>query len=465
MRPHYKNGSAVLPRLRPSSTPSRPAFEHKPLASTRSGSTSLGSMRNPAQMTSSELGLACVAAAREHVDSAQFWSLLVDRAQQLDLDPRDTALLLNGLSRTRKLVEFPKLLEELWPRMQLDYFSSVQLAMTLSAVAKSSSQLVVPGGMVAGLVHQVKTRVHEFATPLEFSMVLNAISKLGINDTGLFQRLSSFVQSRMALSESFHARELSVIASAFAGAKFRDTVLFDKILQRCQPTLPEATPVEFARLLAAFAKVGFPLDELITAANQFCADRFKYMSPVELRNTIFAFGTVCECVDPTTPGLSDILAQLRAAFLVCFPLFQPRDVAAVLVSLGRWRIRFSDSEMTQLVEKLKKMRIDSQSAIAIAGSLQATTHNTVTAPNWTNLIWEGLSVDRGELDPGQCVRAIVACLESESSYDKPVEALITDWVVRRISQIDRPSRLLLADVLVVKLLSAESDLVLLLRSS
>jgi hypothetical protein len=413
-------------------------------------------------MDSSELGMACVAAAREQVDSPQLWQMLVERAAEIDLDPRDTSLLLNGLSRTRKLGEFPKLFPSLWPRMehQLDYYSSIQLAMVLSSVAKSASAgTPIPPGMVPSLVSQIKRRVHEFSTPLEISMVLNAISKLGVNDVTLFQRLSSFIQSRMALSAGFHARELSVIASAFAGAGFRDTVLFEKILERCTPTLPEATPGEFARLLAAFARVGLPLSELIDAADTICSDRFKYMSPIELRNTIFAFGSVCEVVDPNE--IRVIIDKLKSAFLSSFPLFQPKDITSVLVSFSRWRIAFSEGESRLLLERLMKLRIDSENAIGISGSIGPTIHPSVSihslVRHWVPFILPGLNDCR---DTAQAVRAIVACVELGAVTS--VRGEIGEWIIKRIAQIDKPARDNLADSLGL-VLPPDDDLVLLLR--
>lgn len=92
-------------------------------------------------MSSEELGGACVAAAREQIESPPFWKMVADRGSAIhgDLEPRDIALILNGFSRTRQLVNHLKLIKDVAPSIEkrLPYFSSLHLAMTLSALGKS----------------------------------------------------------------------------------------------------------------------------------------------------------------------------------------------------------------------------------------------------------------------------------------------------------------------------------------
>lgn len=73
------------------------------------------------------------------------------------------------------------------------------------------------------LSREVAARVHEFHSPVEICMLLNAMTKLGVVDLELFTRWCKHIQTRMS-QEPFHVRDLSVIASALARVVKHHTV-------------------------------------------------------------------------------------------------------------------------------------------------------------------------------------------------------------------------------------------------
>jgi len=323
-------------------------------------------------MTSEEVGSACIAAAREQVDSSQLWTLLTDRAQELgtEMEPRDVALLLNGLSRTRQLNFFPNILKNLAPSIEekISYYSSIQIAMILSAVSKASGSNLTPS-LLGKLVTEVKNRVHEFASPVELSMLMNALVKLNVTDSILYRRFSSFIQSRMK-NGNFHVREISIIAHAFSIANIRDISLFEKLFEKSLITINEATPIEIARIVAAYNRIS-----LCQYSDQFVEnfngnEKFKYLSPSDLVATVYSF---CAISDETTSGrMGDIHASLKSAFVASFSLLTLCDIASILTSFTRWKIPFKLDEKLVVLNKLRQVKtisVDYDTACSIIGSL------------------------------------------------------------------------------------------------
>ena len=471
-----KTGAAMAKpssRMQPS-IPNKPAFIVKPFAGSSqpsgwSSSSGLANMRHPSGMTSEELGQACVSAAREQVDSPKLWMLLSQRASAIadNMEPRDISLLLNGMSRTRTLAEFgPSLLPALLPTIEkkLPYFSSIQIAMLISAISKlpPQSQLLPPS-----MIKEIKSRVHEFLTPVEFSMLMTALTKLGISDASLYTRLSSFIQSRMN-SSPYHVRDLSVIAHAFAAANFRDLTLFERIYEKSVPTLPEATPVEFARLISAFLKVQSSpeiVSSLISQTTEIVAQRFKYMNPTELVSTVYAFASICEHHHEANE-LAGIFSALKQSFFANFPLLQVKDIASVLTSLSRWKITLTDDEEQVLVDKLSALRldrIDPAYSVAIAASLAGIfSDSSISTPILFHLYPSLLAgIEASHTDWSLVARALKLAIETLPDSDQLI-AKFSARVVKDIKgfrSVDRSTRIALTDTLSRKL-GAEHDLVI-----
>ena len=326
-------------------------------------------------MTGDELGYACIAAAREKIDSEKFWDLIAKRAAELgsQAEPREIALVLNGMSRTRRLASHIEMIESLYPiiRKKMAYFSSSQIAMTVSALAKSFPVYALPKDLVPALVNEIKARIHEFSTSVELCMVLNALAKLGVVDKGLSQRIAAIVQSKLRSSSiSFHARELCVVASALSQMGVRELALYELIESRMIDSVSELTPLEISRIMVAFARAGKSINVLLETTLTKSADRFRFLTSADLVSAVFGFGSVCEYVESNSL-LIELLDILKLACIQSFALFQPREIASVLLSFSRWRINLSDHELEQTVHRLRLMmrRLEGIDLVVIVGSL------------------------------------------------------------------------------------------------
>ena len=447
---------------------SRPAFEQKAFAKSSSpwsSSSNLATMRHPADMTGEELGAACVAAARGAVESAPFWDLVVERAVTLGpvMEPREISLLLNGLSRTRQLSSRLSAVKSLDPviRSKLAYFSSIQLAMTVSALAKAFSVSSLPPELIAALVKETKSRIHEFSTGVEFSMILNGLAKLGVVDSALATRLASVVSSRLATT-SFHVRELCVIASALASLGVKDATVFDTIVARAVPVAAEATPAELARLAAAVAKANGPLEKVLIATLETHGHRFRFLSPTDVTSAVFGFGSVCEHAECNS-SLTALLDELKVAFIGSLPLFQPKDIASVLTSFARWRVALSAAERDAVVSKLISMsrRIDGQEAVAIVASLESaelaqmlrpavvvelSSCGKLTSAEWQATAKAVAGMVRSGLVDSSLIDAIGICvIKNSASMDRSVGAALRESL-SAVLEPDHDLRLALAEL-------------------
>jgi hypothetical protein len=377
----------ILSKVRPTrklQSDSKPAFVQRPFspslgAEKPSWSTSsyVGAMRPPSSMSGEELGNACIAAAREKIESDKFWDMIGKRAIEIQtsLDPRDISLILNGMSRTRRLGDHLSVLEafDTVIRKKLPYFSSTQIAMTTSAIAKSFPAACLPPELVPALLSEIKSRVHEFSTSVELSMILNALAKLGVVDLDLSKRFSSIIQSKIRSSTtSFHARELCVVASALSLMGVKDVGLYELIESNVLPVITELTPLEVSRLMLAFARGGKDIENLSTVTLTACGNRFRYMASSDLVSAVYGYGSVCEYVSiDSNSALKELLGALKLACIHSLPIFQPREIASVLLSFSRWRIDMSQSELETLSNRLRLMvrRLEGVDLVTIYGSL------------------------------------------------------------------------------------------------
>jgi len=439
-----------------------------------SGASAVSKMRHPSDMCGEELGAACVAAAREQVESSKFWGLVSDRAVSLgsSLEPRDVSLLLNGLSRTRQLAHHGKLIEALEPVIieKVAYFSSVQLAMTLSAIAKSFSSTAVPSLLIQALVKEVKARTHEFGTAVEFTMVLNALSKLGIVDSVFSQRLGAVILSKLRTGAvQFSARELCLIANGLSILGVREVTIFHTIATLVVSSAQETSPVELAKLMLALARLGLPVDKAVEASIAVAGPRFKYMSSADLVKAVFAFGSVCEFVDiSANPSLLELFDLMNEAVIASLPLFQVNEIASVLASLSRWRVPVKSA--SELVQKLgfvtKRLACDDLVAVQIVGCLFriSTEENLLREFTESVLAVVSESIARtASPDWNAICRAVIACNELKLT-NQQLLASLTQCVLNHRSSLDRHVALSLADSLVnCRIVSPAGDLILVLR--
>lgn len=443
-------------------------------ASGWSSASALANMKNPSDMTADELGSACVAAAREQIDSGKFWSLVCDRASSLgqSMEPRELSLLLNGLSRTRQLGGREKLLESLEPVIvkKLAYFSSIQLAMTISALAKTSSASIPPG-LVPSVVKEIKARAHELGTSVEFTMVLNALGRLGISDIAFSQRLGSVMVSKMKnRTVSFSSRDLCLIANAFSVLGVREVTLFSVISDRVIASAEDLSPLELAKLMLALARANMDLEKIVETVVTVSGPKIKLMSPWDLTNAVFSFGNVCEFVSYSeNSNLGRLFDLIKEAIFACVSLFQVSELASVLSSLSRWRIPLKSSD--KLVHRLRyffpsRLSCDDMNAAQIVGSL----YRIAPAEEVRELIELAGPVLAESLartarpDWNAILRAMIACNELKLTNSILIDSL-THCVVKNRPSLDRHIAQSLADSLVnSRTLSYSDDLVLALRT-
>ncbi|KAF4667775.1 hypothetical protein FOL46_002346 [Perkinsus olseni] len=369
--------------VHPSSSPQPgPPPTWKPLA--KFGGPLTSELPPPSTLDAEGLGHAANTAARDRVKgTSPYWQQLKDRALAIApaMEPRDCALLLNAFSRVRLCDQ--QLFDTLAPVVEakLLYFTSVHLAMVFSAYAKTGVK--IQESFLSALSREVGARVHEFHSPVEICMLLNAMTKLGLVDLDLFTRWSKHVQARMS-QEPFHVRDLSVIASALArvikhhtvaeGDKQRKeedstaslnegldplTDTMDLIAGRALATLGEATPMELARLVLAFTSdsggVISPPKQLLESSLECARDKLMFMAPAELVNVAFAFGQVRESLTSVSDiALLDasIFERLRFSAVSSAPLFLASEVAGLLQVFARWRIPFGHSDLAVMVSRL-----------------------------------------------------------------------------------------------------------------
>ncbi|KAF4749247.1 hypothetical protein FOZ62_021411 [Perkinsus olseni] len=431
--------------VHPSSSPQPgPPPTWKPLA--KFGGPLTSELPPPSTLDAEGLGHAANTAARDRVKgTSPYWQQLKDRALAIApaMEPRDCALLLNAFSRVRLCDQ--QLFDTLAPVVEakLLYFTSVHLAMVFSAFAKTGESFL------SALSREVGARVHEFHSPVEICMLLNAMTKLGLVDLGLFTRWSKHVQARMS-QEPFHVRDLSVIASALARVIKHHTVAeggrqkkeeedstaalnaaldpltdtMDLIAGRALATLGEATPMELARLLLAFTSdsggVIIPPKQLLESSLECARDKLMFMAPAELVNVAFAFGQVRESLTSASDiALLDasIFERLRFSAVSSAPLFLASEVAGLLQVYSRERREMTREDREGHLEALVEALVDLQAAREIgtaAGSSKkflTVGVQTIRVARWNSMV----QASPRSTDTGVQTRVEVSTAESQTN--------------------------------------------------
>eukprot|EP00922_Rhytidocystis_sp_ex-Travisia-forbesii_P050401 GHVS01074932.1.p1 GENE.GHVS01074932.1~~GHVS01074932.1.p1 ORF type:complete len:512 (-),score=97.86 GHVS01074932.1:2421-3863(-) len=312
-------------------------------------------MPHPSQMDASMLGSYANVATRDGLTNRLFWNMIITRAKQIisTFEPKDVALLLNALSRSRRCD--PDLFAALVPHVvqHLSVYPASFLVMTVGAYTKNNYH---DTQLTTAFLRELQNRLHQFQTAVELSMLLSALTKLNVFDDDLVNRLTAQVICRLNV-EVFHIRDLSVIAHALAKLGSSDTQLFQTIAERAGSMLGEATPLELSRLLYAFSRVGLDEPTLFDSSLQLAIDKLVFMSPAELVSTAFAFGQVRQLLLPTHKAakLDSLFARVRYSSLASLLLFNAEQIAALLQTYARWHICFSEADLVHVLQRVRKM--------------------------------------------------------------------------------------------------------------
>eukprot|EP00922_Rhytidocystis_sp_ex-Travisia-forbesii_P050402 GHVS01074933.1.p1 GENE.GHVS01074933.1~~GHVS01074933.1.p1 ORF type:complete len:462 (-),score=83.16 GHVS01074933.1:2421-3713(-) len=262
-------------------------------------------MPHPSQMDASMLGSYANVATRDGLTNRLFWNMIITRAKQIisTFEPKDVALLLNALSRSRRCD--PDLFAALVPHVvqHLSVYPASFLVMTVGAYTKNNYH---DTQLTTAFLRELQNRLHQFQTAVELSMLLSALTKLNVFDDDLVNRLTAQVICRLNV-EVFHIRDLSVIAHALAKLGSSDTQLFQTI--------------------------------------------------AELVSTAFAFGQVRQLLLPTHKAakLDSLFARVRYSSLASLLLFNAEQIAALLQTYARWHICFSEADLVHVLQRVRKM--------------------------------------------------------------------------------------------------------------
>eukprot|EP00397_Hematodinium_sp_SG-2012_P030261 GEMP01032043.1.p1 GENE.GEMP01032043.1~~GEMP01032043.1.p1 ORF type:complete len:476 (+),score=81.80 GEMP01032043.1:46-1473(+) len=346
---------------------------------TRAAPTSIESIPHPREMDCSLIGQAAAVAARERFTSPQFWTLLCERARQLapHFEAQDIALLLNGMTRLQ--IQDAELVDLLIPRVEdkMVFFNSTYLSMTLAALGKLPHSGCAPA-FLEQISKELLGRIYEFYSPTEISMVVNALVRLEVKNARLFTRFAEHCSARMTM-DSFHVRDLSVIAHAFSRAQWPDDSvvgqrprkdvlndLFGRICTELERTLDEATPQELARLVTAFAKAEVQaFERIFPACLKAAREQVIFMTPKQVSTAAFAFGEVLEIAPrECVAELHQLFKVFEKTGLRSMHLFALEDIISFLTSYARWHLNFDQQTLASFLRRATTLARDTSTANA-----------------------------------------------------------------------------------------------------
>jgi len=424
----------------------------------------LALLRSPSELDSEGLGRAATAAAREGVGDAAWWSAIASRAKKLapELTLHDASLVLNGMARARRLDS--SLVKELLPRIteNLIYVTSAHLAMFASAIAKAE---VRDARFADSLTRELKARLLEFHSSMELTMIMNAVSRLRVTDDDLYRRFVMHIQNRMGY-EAFHVRDLSVIVASLGRVTCADTATLSRFADCALQTLPEATPLELARLMNACMASSCSADDFFAACVLQARELTMKMNPSSLSAAAFAFGQCIEVADvPHLRHLRKIFRSIRLASVASLPLFLPREIVSLLRTYARWQITFECEHLRKVADRMRatQAQFDIESSVKALYSLSLlmqrnsvrmaagpTTEgiwHTVSGTAYTLLgpVW--LEAQKGKLELSTVQRALEAALALRALDSVAMGDALVASMVRRRQELDGPTCAALLELL------------------
>lgn len=440
----------------------------------------LALLRNPRELDSEGLGRAATAAAREGLDDTAWWEAFVARARELaqHMALHDASLVLNGMARARKMDR--KFVEALLPRItaHLVYLTSAHLAMLSSAIAKAE---VHDTRFVAALTRELKARLMEFNSAMEITMIVNAVSKLRVADEDLYRRFVIHIQTQMG-KEAFHVRELSVIVGALARVQCADLATMERFADCAVQTLPQATPLELARLMHACMSVSCMVHDFFSACVLHSREQSSTMDPSGLSAAAFAFGQCFEVAEVAhLRYLRKIFRNIRIAAVASLPLFLPREVVSLLRTYARWQITFDCDHLRKVADRMRSMRaqFDGETSVSSLYSLGLLMQRnaarsgaaSVAEATWAAMgeacrcllapVWH--AARRGEVDVPTVLRAVEASVALRAG-DEALPTAVAATAVRRRAELDPSSCSALYELLCHLGCSPEEDVMLALAA-
>ncbi|CAK9099756.1 Hypothetical protein SCF082_LOCUS46712 [Durusdinium trenchii] len=434
----------------------------------------LALLRDPRELDSEGLGKAATAAAREGLEEDAWWQGFTERTKDIvdTLAMHDVSLILNGMARARRLDK--DLVALLIPRIcsNLVYLTSAHLAMLSSSIAKAE---VNSPQFSSLLTRELKARLMEFHSPMELTMIINAASKLRISDEELYHRFVTHIQSRMG-TEAFHVRDISVIVTALARVNCVDAKTMSRFCDGVVPTLPEATPLELARLMYACMSVSCHAHDLFTACVLHNREKASSMDPTALSNAAYAFGQCFEVAEVShLRYLQKIFRHLRLASVASLPLFLPREIVGLLKTYARWQITFDCGQLCKVADRMLacKKHFDMETTVnglhclallmqrnavrGESGSSQAAWEAVSRAAGALLIpVWSGV---QNELDVASILKAVEAAVVLQAD-GTALQSAVRQLLLLRPKDLDAPACLALQEQLSLMGVHPEEDLML-----
>ncbi|CAK9027394.1 unnamed protein product [Durusdinium trenchii] len=256
-------------------------------------------------------------------------------------------------ARRKGPVTFAELLEGASLRLQGTAHAFLQLSATRLFDPKSRSFRFFDAIETCWTRRRMtEARLMEFHSPMELTMIINAASKLRISDEELYHRFVAHDMTCMG-TEAFHVRDISVIVTALARVNCVDAKTMSRFCDGVVPTLPEATPLELARLMYACMSVSCHAHDLFTACVLHNREKASSMDPTALSNAAYAFGQCFEVAEVShLRYLQKIFRHLRLASVASLPLFLPREIVGLLKTYARWQITFDCGQLCKVADRM-----------------------------------------------------------------------------------------------------------------
>eukprot|EP00439_Symbiodinium_sp_Y106_P055579 s4459_g7.t1 len=154
-------------------------------------------------------------------------------------------------------------------------------------------------------------------------------------------------------TEAVHVRDISVIVGALARVNCVDANTMSRFADGCVQTLPQATPLELARLMHACMSVSCHAPDLFTACVLQSREQAASLDPSGLSAAAYAFGQCFEVADVShVRYLQKIFRHLRLAAVSGLPLFLPREIVSLLKTYARWQITFECGDLRKVAERM-----------------------------------------------------------------------------------------------------------------
>jgi len=434
----------------------------------------LALLQQPSELDSEGLGKAVTAAAREGIDDPSWWSSIAARAKALapEMGLQDATIILNAMARMRRIDK--DFIQAIMPRVtaHMIYLTSSQFAMLASAIAKAE---VHHAGFVQALTRELKARLMEFQSPMEITMVINAVSKLRVSDEEIYRRLVIQIHSRTAYEE-LPVRDVSVIVSALSRVQCADVSLVGRFADYSMDRLADATPQEIARLMDACMRVSWEASDFFNACVKNVQMQSATLEPKGLSAAAFAFGQCFEAAEVShLPYLRKIFQHIRTATVAALPLFLPRELVSLLRTYSRWQISFPHEPLRRVAERVvaTHAQYDMETGVSAVYALsvlwERSTRRSATdgssdlgaqamdeaAKLLLRSVWE--AVDSLGSDVALLLRAVEASSVLRPHDRAPIVAVSTFLIRHPQIEIDGPSCITLHDRLLQLGCSPDED--------